>query len=288
VTSLRFFPSSKVLLTGGADFTLTILSADPLEISSTSPSPVRILRAHTRAITSTAIIARGRNVLSSAKDGTVRLWDVSGGEQIRSLTAGTGKYVPVNGISVGKRINEVGRVQPDGEELSFARGAEKDPREVETADKVVWCALHDGSMEAFDLASKKSIHHQKSSLANGSLSAITFCEENSLLATGSSTGAVRVYDVRALRSPVCSFKRNGATIEDLAFMNYGDEHAGLAIATEDGLPFIASVKSDGLEVVAELIGGDCDGLRSVRASGSDHDVWTAGDDGIVRKYSLLK
>ena len=66
VSSLRFFPSSRVLLTAGADFTLHILPAEQVE--ATAPvSPVRTLKGHTRAVTDTAIVSRGKNVLSSAK-----------------------------------------------------------------------------------------------------------------------------------------------------------------------------------------------------------------------------
>jgi len=178
----------------------------------------------------------------------------------------------------------MGKKEPNGEELSTTR---TDPREVETTDKVVWCALQDGSFEAFDLASKTSIYHHKSSFTSGALSAIAYSEDDSLLATGSTSGLIEVYDIRALGSPVVSFKRNAASIEDMTFINCGQGGASLAIVTEDGLPFIAGVDADGLEVVAELVGGDCDGLRAIHAGGPESgDIWTAGDDGIVRKYQV--
>jgi proteasomal ATPase-associated factor 1 len=66
VSSLRFFPSSRVLLTAGADFTLHILPAEQVEAPA-PVTPVRALKGHTRVITDTAIVSKGRNVLSSAK-----------------------------------------------------------------------------------------------------------------------------------------------------------------------------------------------------------------------------
>ena len=60
ILSLRFFPSSKVVLTTSNDFTLSIMSAQDLSIP-------RTLKAHTRAVTDSAIISRGKNVLSCAK-----------------------------------------------------------------------------------------------------------------------------------------------------------------------------------------------------------------------------
>jgi len=66
VSSLRFFPSSQVLLTAGADFTLHVLPAEQVE--AVNPvSPVRSLKGHSRTVTDMAIISKGRNVLSSAK-----------------------------------------------------------------------------------------------------------------------------------------------------------------------------------------------------------------------------
>lgn len=60
ILSLRFFPSSKVILTAGNDFTLAIISAEDLSVP-------RKLKGHTRAVTDCGIISRGRNVLSCSK-----------------------------------------------------------------------------------------------------------------------------------------------------------------------------------------------------------------------------
>jgi len=61
-----------------------------------------------------------------------------------------------------------------------------------------------------------------------------------------------------------------------------DTGTGIVVATDDGLPFIANVGVDKLEVEAELIGGDCEGMRVVKSR--ENEVWSAGDDGVVRVY----
>jgi proteasomal ATPase-associated factor 1 len=276
VTSVQFFPSSRVLLTAAADFTLTILPADlpPSDSSSPTgvPTPARILKGHTRAITSTAIVSRGRNVLSGAKDGSVRLWDVGSGTQIFSLGTAKGKYTPITAMSIG----------PKGDTPSAVNGARmaSDDREVDTMDKLVFCALQDGSFEVFDLGSRLSIFQSTpTSPSAGSLTAITYLPSRNLVATGSSKGLVTVYSTQSFSSPLVSFMRNEASIESLAFTTTGTE---LVVATDDGLPFIASVDSDRLAVVAELVGGDCEPVRVVRSR--ENEVWTAGDDGVVRVY----
>ncbi|KAJ8490196.1 hypothetical protein ONZ51_g2455 [Trametes cubensis] len=303
VTSLRFFPSSRVLLTAGADFSLSILSADPPESSSyttTKVNPARTLRGHTRAVTSTAIIARGRNVLSGSKDGTIRLWDMPSGSQIRTLAAGTNHFVPVIALSAGERWDTYGS-GPEAESQSTSPES-LDPREVDTADKVVFCALQDGSFESFDLRTKRATFRSPTGPpgARSALQAIAYSPERHALATGSASGLTSIYDVRSLgQGPTSTFRRNEAPIEDITFVDLSaarfglpppessssqgtSSEFGLAIATEDGLPYIAELHSSGPRVHAELVGTDCDAVRFVKTAG--HDVWSTADDGLVRRY----
>ncbi|KAJ3556612.1 hypothetical protein NM688_g1932 [Phlebia brevispora] len=296
VTSLQFFPSSRVLLTAGVDFALSILSAELPSGGSASESggptkiaaPVRTFKGHNRAVTSTAIISRGRNVLSGSKDGSVRLWDVSSGDQIRML--GVGKATGVLCMSLGDKGGSAFTQSPDGEGTNAPLST--DPREVETAEKVVFCGLADGSFEVFDLGSKLSVFRSSTSdttLSTAALNSIAYSSEHSLLATGSGSGVVRVYDTRSLSKPLVSFARNQASIEDVAFLSLDQgSGVGLAIATEDGLPYVADIRPEGPSVRAELIGTDCDAVRRVRIRSDAREIWTAGDDGVVRKYDGSK
>ncbi|KAI9064068.1 WD40 repeat-like protein [Trametes sanguinea] len=300
VTALQFFPSSRVLLTAGADFSLTILPADPPEstpYTTKKLTPARTLRGHTRAITSTAIIARGRNVLSGSKDGTIRLWDVPSGSQIRTLAAGTNHFVPVLAMSAGERWSA-----PETGLAADGAPEDVDPREVETGDKVVFCALQDGSFELFDLRTKRAVFRPSVGLpgARSALQALAYSPTHHLLATGSASGLVSLYDVRTLGdTATTAFRRNEAPIEDVSFVDLSAARfnlstpttaesevatgaLGLAIATEDGLPYVAEILPDRPRVRTELVGTDCDAVRFVRVAG--HDVWSAADDGVVRRY----
>lgn len=291
VTSVRFFPSSRVLLSAGADFALSILPADPPAASSppsTDPkriTPVRTLKGHTRAVTSTGIIARGRTILSGSKDCTLRLWDVSAGAQIRSLASAG--LAPVLALSLGARGEGAFVAPPHGDSADAPGSAAPDAGEVDTGDKVVFAALGDGAFQAFDLGSKRSVFHTRAR-GEAALQAIAYSPVHNLVATGSGAGVVRVYDTRALGEPLVAFSRNGASVEDLAFVSFAgagsEAEVGLAIATEDGLPYIANVRPEGTSVRGELIGTDCDAVRCVRVSEDGQSVWTAGDDGVVRRY----
>lgn len=237
------------------------------------------MRAHTRTVTDSAIIALGRNILSSSLDRTLKLWDVSSGDVISSLTSQS----PIVSMSLGDRM----AIPPHGEE-SVPPAAE-DGREVpETASKLVFCGLENGSFELFDLGFKKSTYRSPLPNSPSSLTSIKYSDSNNLLATGSSSGIVTLYDTRSLGTPLTSFSRLETAIEDLAII-LKNSGVDLAIATSDGLPYLASVVPEGPAVSAELVGADCDPVRNItlRDNNRRKEVWSASDDGIVRRYIYM-
>ena len=279
VASLKFFPSSRVLLSSSQDFSLAVLPADlpdnPSSIG-THISPVRTLRAHTRPVTDSAIIALGRNIVSSSLDCTLKLWDVSSGDVISSLASQS----PILSMSLGNRT----ATPPDGEE-SIPPAAQDDREIPETASKLVFCGLENGSFELFDFGFKKSTYRSPVPKSPSSLTSINYSDSHHLLATGSSSGIITIYDTRSIQTPLTSFSRLETVIEDLAFI-YSNSGVGLAIATADGLPYLASVVPEGPAVSAELVGADCDPVRNItlRDNNGRREVWSASDDRIVRRY----
>ncbi|KDQ18802.1 hypothetical protein BOTBODRAFT_476482 [Botryobasidium botryosum FD-172 SS1] len=277
ILSLRFFPSSRVLLSASADFSLAVISAD-LESTLEPLSVVRMLKGHSKGVTGSEIVERGRNVLSCSRDGTVKLWDVGGGQTIRTM--GVDKYSAINGISIGDTISNWSAPpvsQPsDNEEQPVP--ATLDEREVGTSSKLLFCALQSGRFQALELGTKLPIYLSPSS-TTGPLQCIAYSSQHSRLATGSSTGVVTLYDIRSLSSPLYTFRRNTASIEDLVFTPTGQ----IVVATDDGLPYRADVPTGAPRVIEELVGGNCDAVRAI-AVGMNDDVWTAWDDGLIRRY----
>ncbi|KAG7453153.1 WD40 repeat-like protein [Guyanagaster necrorhizus] len=249
LTSLQFFPSSRVLLSASSDFSVQILPADSDAITS-SPDPARTLRAHTRRVTATAIIGPGRSILSAALDGTLRLWDVPSGTQ-------TSMFPTASGIN---------KITP-----SYLALDSSEP---------IYAALQDGSFSSIDLrASPGSSSISRSSSSASSL--LSIAVSNTQLATGSSRGMVCIYDIRSLvQGPVVQFARNEAAVEDLAFLSPTD----VVMGAEDGLPYVASLQGDAVRVEAEIVGTDCDAVRHIRVTDTG-DIWTAADDGVVRSYT---
>ena len=260
VTSLQFFPSSRVILSSGQDFSLCVIPADLPDgpTYETRVSAARVMRGHVGTVTRTAIIGVGRNVVSASLDTKVRLWDVGSGEAIATLFANG----PVTAMSLGERT----LVPPDGEEAVLPPVG--DQREVlETSSKLVFCALKNGSFQLLDLGFKNStyVSPRSSSSSSAPLTAIAYSPDSFLLATGSSAGVVTVYDTRSLASPLTSFARMKGEIEDIAFVSPEKGVVSLAIATSDGLPYVASVLPEGPGVWAELVGVDCDAVSLLEA-----------------------
>ncbi|KAJ4482029.1 WD40-repeat-containing domain protein [Lentinula aciculospora] len=298
VTSLRFFPSSRVLLSSGADFSLHIFPADPIPASAASTgslqsskrvSSVRTLTAHTRSVTSSAMIGRGRAIISSSMDGTIRVWDVSTGEEETLIHSAAGVGIGINRIFL----------EPDPSSSADTESLTDGGR--------VYAALDDGTFEVLKLEGKEKprrlVHEFRSERSiYGSLNAIavntpTEAIREKLIAVGSAKGVISVYNASSYTST--HFRRSDASIEDLAFVPLpGDQSKlGLVITTADGLPWIASLdelpitgvtSNAAVSVYAELVGGDVDAVRnvSVHTAISEVEVWTASDDGIVRRYVL--
>ena len=201
------------------------------------------------------------------------------------MSGGRGQFSSITSIALGDRgESELGRAKPDGEEELSAATNSVDPREVGTSDKLVFCSLQSGHFEAFDLQSKQSVFLSPTGTA---LTTISYSPAFSLVATGSSTGVVTLYDTRSLSSPLTSFSRNTSSIEDLVFVSpeasSPSAEATILISTSDAFPYLATVRPEGPGVIGEIVGGDCDPVRVMRTRGSK-EFWTASDDGIVRKY----
>jgi proteasomal ATPase-associated factor 1 len=296
-----------VLLTSSSDHTLRIHDA-----LSPALTTVRTLSAHTAAVTGVAIVDRGRNVLSSSKDGSVRLWDVGGAKEIAlrrwSTRAGTVAVLCLDagdgwvGYESGWRGEGHSQMPP-------AAG------EVGTENKLVFAGLQDGRVEGYDLRSKRSAFSFSSkqrggaSSASAAIDSIAFAPRPGMLAAGARSGILRWWDMRACGlgegPPLCEFRRNGAGIESLAWVpaewtrsstdsttreldggqgpvTLGGENLArglphLVAGTADGLPWRAGLTTDAKAVaVEEYVGYECgDGVRVIRAC-------SGGEEGLGR------
>ncbi|ETW75123.1 hypothetical protein HETIRDRAFT_455811 [Heterobasidion irregulare TC 32-1] len=276
VTALHFIPgleSAPLLASAGIDFAIHITLLPTSAHASALSSPLRLsssteLKGHTRAITALLPLTSSDpfytpelapTLLSASTDGTLRLWDVHVGKQ--TAMWGTSGWKGANALATGANA-------PGGASHSLA---------------LVYAALSTGGVEAFDVRARTSAARAE---VQGSTSAATaIAVQGGAMAVGSSDGVVRLWDLRALDAPRAVWKRGGAGVSGVAFLdNNEDGEEAVVVSSEDGLPYAAAVRDREVRVRAELVFGDVEAVRCVRVEGDE--VWMSGDGGVVRKYVL--
>lgn len=212
------------------------------------------------------MIGPGRNIISTSLDGSLKLWDIPSTTVLASISS-----------QFTQPILSATLASVSSNPQSLIEGT------------TVYCGLEDGSIQLFDLRAQSSVVQTSAARRHGGAAALAHHISHNFLAVGSSKGLVSIFDTRSMGTTVTSFRRGegGAGVEDLAFL--AGSEAKLVVATSDGLPYVADVLPDGPGVASELVGGDCDPVRSVRvretATGVQ-DIWSAGDDAVVRLWRL--
>ncbi|KIM21514.1 hypothetical protein M408DRAFT_80485, partial [Serendipita vermifera MAFF 305830] len=313
ILSLTFFPSSTVLLSTSSDLSLRIHDAN-LSVSDTTTShplnTVRTLQAHTAGVTAAAIVERGRNVLSFSRDATARLWDVGGTKEIVGRRWRAPRGSPVLCGCIGDAWRE-GSVPGDSGALGTALDGE-----VGTAGKVIFVGLQNGSVRGYELATgharffSSGVDPSLTNFKTAPVDSICYSAEGGALVAGRRDGIVMLWSLNASPrstangtaqddeldwAPTVVFKRNGAGIEGLAFGSAPtpDELPtsplpSIIIGAEDSSVCHVGLDADGKPVLMEeFIGVEAgDGIRVVKALVVEerNTIWSAGDDGCVRRY----
>lgn len=283
ILSTTFFPSGEVTLSTTLASTLLVHSALPVSTSTPSSSnePVRVLKGHTRAVTCTAILGRGKHVLSGSKDKTVKRWDVA-------------NAVAVGSVDFGDEV--------------WAIGLE--------SDHVGWVGLKSGGLWRIDLDDLDAIKHAQVGIEGGKeggvqalaikVSRVSVTEEQGsrpsmltrpwlwtplqggLLAVGTERGILSLYSLAASdTSPTLMAKvqRSTGGINSLAFLPDGR----LVVGGEDSMPWIAGADlhtlEDGAKTwgVSEELAGWEDPIVAVRTT-EKGEIWVASAKEGVARY----
>jgi len=286
-----------------------------LNIISTDPSPeatfpllsvARTLKGHKASVTDTHIVGVGKTVYSCGKDGSIRLWDVAQASKVGSTLTSEG-FNPIVRMSAANAANT---------EPAHPLTASGAPSSSSPEGHIIYAALENGSLNVFDTRVSTLVYASPPVRRASALLSIAHDPSSHLVATGSTTGVVEIYDTRHLPSPsssplglnpLCGFKRSDTSIDDLLFVDSSPSSpssSSLLVATGDGFPFRVSVSDlptssasiddgGGLRVVEEYAAHADEGVRVIRTRrrqdiANDHlaefDIWTAGDDGFARRY----
>ncbi|NXM55024.1 PAAF1 factor, partial [Illadopsis cleaveri] len=252
-----FFPSGLVVLSGGMDAQLKICSAWEIRC-------FLCLYEHSvwfhAGILDTAIVDRGRNVVSCSRDGTARLWDC-GKSACLGVIADCGS--PINGIAAGTADSSLNLGTP-----------EKPPseREVGTEGKILLLAREDKKLQGVGLQSRQPVFLF---VGSDAFNCCTFLSSTYILA-GTQDGNIYQLDVRNTNAPIQVIHRSGAPV--LSLLLYRD---GFIASQGDGTCFI--VQQD-LDYVLDLTEADCDPVYKVASW--EKEIYTCCRDGIVRRYQL--
>lgn len=270
------------MITTSSDLSARIFSA----IDGSNP---RTLKGHTAAVTDVALIERGRLVLTTSNDGTLRLWQVGTSQCLKTWRFGHGSRKRALKVAV------------------FPKEPSADlPANLGDADllgKAAAVCLEDGSLAIVDLESSvegpsQTIQVSHTGKALTAL-AVTRHDAATIIATGSSDGIISVLSLnqKDLNEPVkqlLQFKRNSADVTALVFAETSTEGASvrdggsvsLLASSMDGLLFQAGITiGDGqasAQVEAEYAGYDIDACNAVVQRGSD--LYAAGKDGHLKRY----
>ena len=257
----------------------------------------RTLTGHRRGVTSSYMIGKGREVLTSSSDGTTRLWDV--GEGIQKRVFPSHSFSSVNVVSMGRKEVK----GQDGMELDVASNE----------DKLLVTGLSNGFIEGHDVLSGSSVFRlpkllfpsgtapqatdRWKQITSGSISSLDWSRDSNLLVAGCINGVTLAHDVRmissesngsqdnggaalASRSLLATWRRNEAAINEIRLLP-GCKEA--ILATSDGTPYRVNLVEDSPRVLEEYNGWDVDNVQSscIDARGR---IWLAGADGFLRMY----
>ncbi|GAA5825528.1 hypothetical protein JCM5353_002328 [Sporobolomyces roseus] len=283
ITRVEFFPSNEVVLTASSDMSLRVFSA----IDGSNP---RHLQGHTKRVTGLHILTsqdgqhKGREILSSSLDGTLKLWDVSTGPNTRTWRLSK----PISSLLV--MIEEGEAVTSNVLDGKFAM-----------------CGHADGEISILSLASSTGELEISSSsplttlktASTSSIESIAFQPKKRLVAVGARNGIVTLFKLpssplsqisQVELAPIVSWRRTeGSSINSLKWSQKGGGYS-LLVASSDGLPYRASVTIEEggeveVRVVEEFVGLDCDACTCIDEDGEGR-VWTSGGtgDGSIRVY----
>ncbi|KAL7666146.1 Uncharacterized protein ABC855_g1740 [[Candida] zeylanoides] len=167
VTCLAFFPSGQVILSGSLDMTIKVWSV----ADGTNP---RTMAGHTAAVTCVELLgATGRNFLSGARDGSVRLWETGSGSMLHAFRR------------VAHHDDPVTCMRSQG---SAPLGGGGGAFDFETAGVLVYVGYESGTIQQYDVAARRPTAVKFASIG----SAVTCLElTNAGVVAGHANGVIR-------------------------------------------------------------------------------------------------
>ncbi|GAV55805.1 hypothetical protein ZYGR_0AY01980 [Zygosaccharomyces rouxii] len=182
ITCLKFFPSGQVLLSGSTDMRLKIWSL-------ADESNPRTFQGHKSQITDACMVERGRNFVSSSKDGTVKLWETGSGLAVHTFYRRENPLDGINTLALNKSL-----------EVVSPRGS--NTLEFGTEGKTVLAGHNSGVITAYDLFNKNQVTQLPGFFMSACNALARVPNDQNYLYAGYSNGALAQWDLRKTDKPV--------------------------------------------------------------------------------------
>ena len=267
-----FFPSGQVVLTAALDLTLRVWPIATQQCALT-------LVGHSQRITSVDMIDRGRQFVSSSRDGTVRLWDCSAGKSVAVYGSQTGTNRTVEGA-----VNEVKLLRDGQHPLAVSRKATAGDGVQDAYEGwLVVAACEDSSVRGYDMRVPASSASVLSIRLPSVVLSLTQLSPHTLLSS-TAAGLLSLVDLRLL-TPIVHWRREA----DVAVQHVCAEDAQ-HVWTADELGAVTRWRVSGSEatIERELSGVDMEPVRGWsfdwQTGGGVKRVATAMD--AVRVYDI--
>ena len=251
-----------------------------------SPALVRALAGHARAVSSVAVSADGRLALSASVDGTVKVWDLTSGQERRTLAGHTDLVssvaVSADGrLALSASVNGTVKVwdPTSGQELRTLKGHARAVSSVAvSADgRLALSASYDCTVKVWDLTSGQ----ERRTLAGHTewVNSVAVSADGRLALSASVNGTVKVWDLTS-----------GQELRTLA--SHGGGVRSVAVSADGRLALSASVDrtvkvwdlTSGQE--RRALAGHTDEVRSVAVSADGRLALSASDDRTVKVWDL--
>jgi WD40 repeat protein len=244
VNSVTFSPDNSLIAVGSDDYTVWIWDARSL-------GKIARLAGHENVVTSVAFFPDGTRIASASWDCTVRIWDAH-------------TYEPLPGLRCSGSVYAIA-ISPDSTRLALGERT----------------SGSDGILHVFDTVTLAEQAQVTISPGTYLLWAITFSPDGKLIASGTASGAIQVWDASRL-SNIVTIRGHHGQVTLIAFSSDGSQ---IVSGSWDGTVRIRPVASS--EEPLALIPGHDARVTQVVFSPDGSRVVSGSDDKTVRIWDGL-
>lgn len=231
------------------------------------------LTGHSAPVTDTAIVDKGMNIVSTSKDGSVRIWSCGKRKCLEPA------------ISVEDVINccDIATIGESGFHMPIPNADSIDREdEVGLEDKILAVGGENGTVAIVGLMARSVVARTKLSGKNIAVNSISFYKE-SLLIVGCENGKILCFSLPTMKVFWVLHDSDSSVMSLLSLPKLNGFIAGKL----DGTCVFYYLNSDKqvTNVRVLLSGADADPVNTIRSDGSY--IYTGARDGQIRKYNII-